>query len=186
MITSFSDSTAKSPGPAWASWLGSVAIVLGIFLTAHHGNEVMKQAVISPQSAAARGIAAKCPEHELVEEGLSLAECEQMVSNVKDMLVSRPDWFRGFQMVLASIGAMIALASILIGIALVDYRQWAPTAAIVTFGALMLIDLAGFMAVVNSGPLLRQMYLWNILLWFFIHLIMTVGAVAGRHHESTD
>ena len=48
----------------------------------------------------------------------------------------------------------------------------------------MLIDLLQFAAVVNAGPILRDLYLWNILLWCVIHLMMTTGALAGRHSEA--
>ncbi|MGH8533202.1 MAG: hypothetical protein ACREV1_10895, partial [Gammaproteobacteria bacterium] len=88
-----------------------------------------------------------------------------------------------FQMALASAGITMASLSIVVGAALVNYRTWAPAAAVLTFGALTAIDVIGFMAVVNTGPISREMHLWNILLWFFIHLMMTVGAVAGRHNE---
>lgn len=171
--------------PAWASWLGVVAIVLGIFLAAVHGTELTKQIVIAPETAAVQGKPLKCHEDELVEEGISLAECELMATNIKSMIVSRPDWFRDFQITLSSVGIIVALVSIFVGIALVDYRRWAPFAAVLTFGALLVIDLIGFLAVVNTGPLLRAFYLWQILLWFIIHLMMTVGAVAGLHNEST-
>jgi hypothetical protein len=48
------------------------------------------------------------------------------------------------------------------------------------FGALAALDVIGFVAVVNAGPLLRDFYLWQLLLWFLIHLMMTVAAVVGR------
>ena len=42
----------SSNAPAWSSWLGIITIVFGIFLTASHGNEILKQVVIAPDSAA--------------------------------------------------------------------------------------------------------------------------------------
>lgn len=188
MVTSFSHYSTgpQSEGPAWASWLGAITIVFGILLTTSHGNEWMKQAVITHSMPASGEMpAADCPPEELEEEGLSLAECEHMVDNVKGIALSAPDWFPGFQMVLSGIGTVIAFLSIIVGAALVNYRGWAPTVAILTFAALIAIDVIGFMAAVNSGPILRQIYLGDILLWFFIHLIMIVAAVAGRHGEST-
>jgi hypothetical protein len=171
-------------GPAWASWLGVITIVFGIFLTASHGNEWMKQAVIT-DSMPARGEmpAADCPPGELEEEGLSLAECVHMVANVKGIALSAPDWFPDFQMVLSGIGAAIAFVSIIVGAALVNYRGWAPTVAILAFAALIAIDVIGFIGAANAGPILRQIYLGDILLWFFIHLMMLAAAVAGRHGE---
>jgi hypothetical protein len=176
-------SSSSSAGPAWASWLGVVTIVFGILLVAVHGNELMKQIVIAPDSAAVQDKLVKCPEDELEEEGISMAECELMATNVKNMIVSRPDWFRAFQISLTAIGTLAAAGSVLIGIALANYRKWAPTAAMVIFGGLLAIDLAGFIAVVNTGPLLRAAYLWDILLWFIIHLMMLGGAIAGRTEE---
>jgi len=168
-------------GPAWQSWLGIVAVVLGVLLSAGHGTEWMKQRVIlNATPADGRFPAAECPEDELIEEGLSVAECEQLVSNVRSFVVSAPAWFPGLQSLLAAVGTVLALVSVGVGAALVDRRRWAPAAAIAVFAALTLIDAAGFVAAVNAGPILRDVYLWNVLLWFFVHLMMTLGAAAGR------
>ena len=178
--SSDSSGAQDQQAPAAAAWLGIVAVLFGILLTANHANEWLVQKVISPDSAAARGIESECPEDELEEEGLSAAECRLMVSRIKIMIVSRPAWFRAFQMTAAAAGAVIAFISVFVGIGLVDDRSWAPRAAVLVFAALMVIDLAQFTATVNSGPLLRAAYLWNILLWFFVHLTMTVAALVGR------
>lgn len=143
----------------------------------------MIQAVIAPDSAAARNIPADCRKDEAKQESVSVAECELMVANVKIMIASRPSWFRGVQMGLALLGTLAAFGSILIGVALVDYRRWAPGAAVITFATLLALDGVGFIAAFYTGPLLRALYLWNILLWFSIHLSMTLGAIAGRHAE---
>lgn len=180
-----STTVPNASGPAWASWLGVVAVIFGILQTAAHGNEWMTQKVIAPGTAAVQGIPPRCPEDELVEEGISIAECELMTAKVRIMIASRPDWFRGFQMGLSLIGTVVAFGSIFIGAALVQYRSWAPRAAVITFAGLLAIDAVGFAAAINTGPLLRATYLWNTLLWFFIHLVMTAGAVAGRRSEST-
>lgn len=164
--------------------MGAVAITFGVLLAAAHGNEWMKQIVIVHSTPVGNQVAQpECPEDELIEEGLSLAECEQLVHNVRNLLVSAPAWFPRFQATLAATGLVAALVSILIGTALVDYRSWAPAAGIVTFGALATIDLIGFVGVLNTGPISRDLYLWNLLLWFFIHLVMTVGVVAGRNSQ---
>lgn len=176
---------ATLQGSTWASWLGSVAVVLGIVLAATHGTEVMKQAVSGePAIHADQVSAADCREDELEEEGLSFAECRQMVANVESLKVSRPAWFRGVQIGLAGVGTVIALGSIIVGVALVDNRSWAPNGAILTFAALAGVDVLAFVAAVNAGPIIRQLYLWDILLWFLLHLMMTVGAVAGRDSET--
>ena len=75
----------------------------------------------------------------------------------------------------------MAFGSILVGVALVDDRRWASGVAVATFASLLALDGAGFAVALYTGPLLRALYLWNILLWFSIHLCMTAGAVAGRH-----
>ena len=61
---------------AWASALGAVAITFGVLLAAAHANEWMKQIVIVHATPAGNQVAQpECPEDELIEEGLSLAEC---------------------------------------------------------------------------------------------------------------
>ena len=156
-------------------------MVLGTFLAATQGNELMKQAVSVAPAIPADGVsAADCRPDELEEEGLSFAECKQMVANVQSLTVSGPAWFREVQIGLAGVGTIMALGSILVGVALVDDRSWAPTGAILSFAALTGIDVLGFIAAVNAGPIIRQLYLSNLLLWLLLHLMMTVAAVAGR------
>jgi hypothetical protein len=176
----------NASGPAWASWLGIVAVVFGILLTAANVNEWMIQKVITSDGAAMQGIKPRCPEDELLEEGISLEECKLMIAKVRIMVVSRPNWFRDFQMSLSLIGAIISFGSIFVGLALVQYSNWAPRAAVITFSALLVIDALGFGAATNTGPLLRATYLWNILLWFSIHLVMAAGAYAGQRIKDID
>lgn len=186
MATSYSEnhSGSVSRGPAWASALGVVAIVLGVFLTGFHGNEWMKQSVMVNSMPAEQMPAADCPEEELEEEGITLAECEYMVEHVWGLGLSTPDWFPGTMMWLAFVGTVLAFISIIVGGALVNYSPAASTAALLVFGALTLIDALQFATAVNAGPILREMYLWHILLWFVIHLMMTVGVIAGRHSDA--
>jgi hypothetical protein len=186
MTTTFSNNShnSRSQGPGWASALGAVAITFGVLLAAAHGNEWMKQIVIIQSTPGGNRVpAAECPEDELVEEGLSLAECEQLVNNVRNLIVSAPPWFPRFQATLAAVGAVVAIFSIMIGAALISDRSWAPAAAILTFGALAAIDVIGFIGVLSTGPILRDLYLWNVLLWFYIHLMMTVAATGGRDSQ---
>jgi len=172
-------------GPAWASWLGVIAVLLGVLLTAWHGNEWMRLSVVGdPPFGVADMPAPACEADELAEEGLSPAECRQMALSVHDIRASSPDWFRCFHMAVSAAGVLFALLSVFAGIALVDYRRWAPGAAVLVFGGLAAVDVVSFIGVVNTGPLIRQIYLWNILLWFFIHTVMTVGAFTGRERES--
>ncbi|GAB4296950.1 MAG: hypothetical protein Kow0083_09800 [Methylophaga sp.] len=171
--------------PSWASILGVVAIMLGVFLTAVHGNEAMKQSVIV-SNMPADGVMpeADCPEEELEEEGISLAECEYLIEHVKGIAMSAPDWFPAAQTTLAGIGAVLAFLSIIIGGALVNYTAWAAKAATLVFSGLAAIDLLQFAVVVNTGPTLREVYLGSILLWFILHLMLLVGVLAGRHTEA--
>lgn len=171
--------------PAWASALGVVAIVLGVFLTAYHGNEWMKNPVLTvamPESGELPP--AVCPEEELEEEGLTLAECEYMVNHVEGLMMSMPDWFPGAMMWLAVFGTGLAFASVIVGGALVNYSAGAVKAAIWVFGGLVVIDLLQFIVVVNAGPILRGQYLWHIVLWLLIHLMMMTGVLAGRDNEA--
>lgn len=172
--------------PSWASILGVVAIMLGVFLTAVHSNEAMKQMVIVEHMPAS-GIMpeADCPEDELEEEGISVAECEYLIDHVKGIAMSAPDWFPSAQATLSLVGAALAFVSIIIGGALVNYTPWASKAAVAVFTGLTAIDLLQFAAVVNTGPTLREVYLGGILLWFVLHLMLLVGAVAGRHTEAS-
>lgn len=174
----------KPDGPAWASWLGVLAVLLGVLLASWHANEWMKLSIVGdPPFSVAEMPEPACDEDEMEEEGLTLQECRQLALSVHDISISAPDWFRSFHMTISFAGFVIALISIFVGIALVDYRGWAPSAALLTFTALAIVDVVSFTGVVNSGPLIRQMYLWNLLLWFFIHMVMTVAAYAGREIE---
>jgi heme A synthase len=170
--------------PAWASRLGVVAIVLGILLAAWHANEWLKLAIVgTPPYTIATMPEPDCEEDELVEEGLSLEECRQLAWAVHDISISSPEWFKAFHISVSAAGTLLALFSIFAGIALVDYRPWSVSLAFLTFGALAVVDAVSFTGVVNSGPLIRQMYLWSILLWFFIHLVLAVSAAAARYGE---
>jgi hypothetical protein len=180
-MTTRTSENNSATGLAWASALGVVVIVLGIFLTAFHSNEAMKQAVLvnyMPESGQLP--AAFCPEEELEEEGLSLGECEYMATHVEGLALSTPEWFPAVQIWLAGIGALLAFISVIVGGALVNYKSAANIPAVVVFGGLLLIDAAQFAAVVNTGPILRDIYLWNIMLWILIHLMMLCGIIAGR------
>lgn len=171
-----------SPSHAWASALGVIAVVLGLFLSAFHGNEWLKQTVIMgamPENAQLGP--ADCPPGELAEEGISVAECEYMVEHVRGLFLSMPDWFPTVQQWLSALGMGLAFLSILAGGALVNQNARAMQLAAPLFAALALVDLLQFAAVVNAGPIIRDIYLWGVLLWFLLHLMMTVGAIAGRH-----
>jgi hypothetical protein len=178
------DAHTSQRTPAWASCLGVVAIVLGVMLTATHANEWMRQAVLARFAPASKVLpAAECPADELEEEGISLAECEYMVSRLEGLIQATPEWFSHTQIVLASIGTLVAFTSIIVGAALVNFRKWSPPAAAITFGVLLAIDIVAFIAALNTGPIVREIYLWNAVLWATLHMMMTVGAVSGWGYE---
>lgn len=175
----------KTSTPSWASILGVVTIMLGVFLTALHANEVVKQIVITNNMPVSGEMpSADCPEEELEEEGISVAECEYFIDHVKGLALAAPDWFPGIYITLAAMGAILAFISIIIGGALVNYAPWASKAALFVFSGLVSIDLLQFATVVNTGPTLREAYLGNILLWFVLHLSLLIGAIAGKHTEA--
>jgi hypothetical protein len=183
---SSSDTRTARLAPAWASCLGVVAIVLGVLLTATHANEWMKQDVLARFTPETKVLpAARCPADELEEEELSLAECEYMVSRLEGLIQATPEWFAKTQTALASIGTLVAFASIIMGAALVNFREWAPRAAAITFGLLMAIDVLGFIAALNTGPVTREIYLWNAVLWATLHMLMLVGAANGWRYEAS-
>mgnify|MGYP006157039015 CR=1 FL=1 len=175
MDTAHSSNQAKANGSAW---LGIMAIVFGVFLAAMHGNEMLTHFVYAPDTAAMYDLPVDCEEDELAEEGITLEECNLMGTTVKSVILSSPDWFHDFYIGLSAVGVVMAVLSIIVGIMLVDYRRWIAVPAVMTFGSLLLIDVIAFLAVINTGPLLRAMYLWDILLWALIHLSMTAAALA--------
>ncbi len=177
----------NNAAPLWASWLGIIIIVMGVYLTASHSNQLMKYWVLDGlPSVEMAEYNYKCPEDELEEEGITLDMWKQKTANVDTILLSVPDWFRGFQVPLMALGAIIAFSSIFIGVALIENRPIAVVAATFVIAALLLVDVAGFIAVVITGPLTRQLYLWDILLWCFIHAILLSAIIAGRHESRSD
>jgi len=167
-----------------SKWLGIIAVLFGILLLANHGNELLKQSVLTPGSVAELVLAADCRVDELEEEGLSQQECELMVSNVQIALASSPQWFRPAMLWLSALGILFAIFSIVTGIAFVGGRKMNLTMAKFCFAALVAVDLCTFIAAVNTGPLLRVNYLWPTLLWFFIHL--TFFAMAMSYSTSIE
>lgn len=168
----------------WSNWTGIIIVVLGVYLTAAHGNELMVHAVLDGEPAIVQNdYFQDCPREDLQRDGISQVMCTQATRNTDTILLSRPDWYRGLQMALMSAGTLLAFASIFAGVALIEHRTWSAIAAIVVLSGLLAVDLAGFLATINSGPLLGQLYLWHILLWFFIHAILLVAVLAGRDNE---
>ena len=179
------DGLNKSRLPHWASILGVVAIVLGVFLTAMHGNEWMKQSVIAthlPETGVMP--AADCPEDELEEEGITLSQCEFLVDFVGGYADATSETFDSAMKHLALAGMILAFLSVIIGGALINYTEWASKAAIAVFAGLALIDLVQFFVVAGAGPLIRDFYLWSVLLWLILHAMLLVGAIAGHQSEA--
>jgi cytochrome b561 len=163
------------------SWLGVAAILLGVLFTAYEGNEWMRQLVMQNMTPPSLELpAAECPADELEEEGLSVAECEQLVEDVRSYIVSRPAWFSSTQAWLAGIGTLLGLASILAGAALANQRAAAARFGVAAFGLLAVVDAGHFMAAQQAGPILRAIYLPTALLWFSVHLALALAFLVGR------
>jgi hypothetical protein len=178
------DSSSSAAAPLWASWTGILAILFGVLAAATHANEWMKHAVIEAATPEDRQLASpRCPEDELEEEGLSVEECEQMVARLQGYVRFSPPWFAPTLTAISAIGVLTAVFSIVVGIALVDARAWAPSIALPTFAALFVIDVAAFVAAVNAGPIIRSEYLWPTLTWATLHLVLLAAVLAGRHRE---
>jgi hypothetical protein len=161
-------------------WLGVVAILFGLLLLAGHANEFLKQLVLVPGSSAELGLPADCRPDELEEEGLSLQECQLLVSGVQGILLSSPPWFRQVQLGLSLSGLLLAAASVVIAVGLINQSSLAWRWAIPAFACLLLLDLGAFVAALNTGPLLRAQYLWPLLLWISIHITLLTAVLGMR------
>ena len=157
--------------------LAVLIMLFGLLLLASHSNELLRQIVITPGSSADLGVEAACREDELEEEQLSLQECRLMVVDVQIILSSSPAWFRPYQMTLSSFGIAAALFSIVTAFGLINRQSPSFRSVAVSMGILLLVELAGFLAAVNTGPLLRARYLWPLLLWFVVHPCVLVAAI---------
>ena len=172
--------------PIWASWLGIIIVVMGVYLSASYGNQLMKYWVLDGVPSVEKAeYQYKCPEDELAEEGITLEMCKQKTANVDTILLSIPEWFRSFQIGLMSIGTVLAFVSIFIGVSLIEYKSFSPLATTINISLLFLVDIAAFIAVIVTGPLTRQLYLGDILLWCFIHAILLAAVIAGKNSLST-
>ena len=165
------------------SWLALLLMLFGSLAVAIHGTELLKHAVIVPGSSASQGIAADCRADELEEEQLSREECELMVSSVRILLSSSPEWFREFQLALSGTGVAAALLSLVSAFGLMSRSGPRLGMAASSTGLLLLLDVCGFVAALNIGPLLRAQYLYPLLLWSAIHLSMLVALIRARLHR---
>ena len=161
-------------------------MIFGVLLLANHSNELLKQLVIAPGSVAELGVPADCRADELEEEGLSLLECELMVSNVQITLVSSPERFRPLMFLLSVSGVLFAALSISVGFSFVNNKNVNVNWAKSCFVALIVIDAVIFIVATNTGPLLRAQYLWSTLLWFFVHLFLLFAVVSISSKEIED
>lgn len=169
----------RTESPLWANWLGIMALIFGILLLGMQGTELLKHSVMLPDSAAARDAPPRCPEYDLEKDGLSIEYCHAMAGYIKSMIVTTPSWYRDYQVSASIVSVLVALVSIFAAIALIDNRRWAVQLALITFSILVLIDVVSIIATYNSGPLLRSIYLWDHLLWFFIHMILASASITG-------
>jgi hypothetical protein len=158
--------------------LGVLSILFGLLFFASNSNELLKQAVLTADAFAALQAEVDCRADELEEEGLSFRECELMLVQVEIALESSPRWFRSVQQILSGIGIVAALVSIALALSLGSNSGNGFTMRLMVWvlGALVALDGAMFIAASQTGPLLRAQYLWPLLLWFFIHLSLVLGA----------
>ncbi|MCG8324830.1 MAG: hypothetical protein MI673_04875 [Thiotrichales bacterium] len=173
----------EKEAPLWANWIGIMAIVFGILLAAVQGTELTRTYVLQPGSAATLDKPPRCPEYDLEKDGLSVEYCHAMADGIKSRILTTPDWFRSLQGTVACITIIIALGSVLVGIALIDNRAWALNAAVIIFSGLIISDLVLFVAAYNAGPVVRDLYLWNLIVWIVIHLMLAAATIAGYHEE---
>ena len=167
--------------------IGIAVILLGVLFAASEGNEWMRQVVFERMTPPGLALpAAECPEDELEEEGLSAAECEQLVADVRSYVVSRPEWFASVQSTLAALGTILALVSVIAGAALIGARRIGMRIALPVVTALTLVDAGHFVAAQQAGPILRAIHLPAALLWFAIHGAMALALVAARSQARPD
>ena len=169
---------------------GVLIVVFAILYFATQANELLRQVVIAPGSVAEQISEADCRADELVEENLSLAECQLMVSSVQITLASSPSWFRSFQISSATLACIAAMLSFLIGFKLIGSATLSAKLARFSFSSLALIDILQFLAVLNTGPLLRAQYLWPLLIWLAIHIsfliiFLALNSSGGHEKEMT-
>tara|TARA_Y100000994_G_scaffold223903_1_gene205143 strand:+ start:2283 stop:2828 length:546 start_codon:yes stop_codon:yes gene_type:complete len=159
-------------------WIGVTSVLFGVLLIANHANEILKQAVIVPGSVAESALAPDCRPDELEEENLSLRECHLMVSSVQIILASSTPSFRAASTYLYLLGCVFALFSMVFGMRFVNSPESAQRPLRTSFVLLVVLDLLHFTSVSTTGPLLRSIYLWPNLLWFFIHLALLAAIVS--------
>jgi cytochrome b561 len=167
-----------------SSRLGIAAILLGVLFAAIEGNEWMRQGVMEAAAPPTLELpAAECPEDELEEEGLSAAECEQLVSDVRSYLASRPDWFFEAQTTLACLGTLLAILSIVAGAWLVNGRVGGAGLGLLVYAALSVVDVGHFVTAQLAGPILRGIHLPPALFWFFVHLAFALACYVALRSE---
>ena len=159
-------------------WIGVTSVLFGVLLTASHGNEILRQFVIVPESVAESAAVADCRPDELEEENLSFEECQLMVSSVRIILASSSSWFKLASVCLYLLGFVFALSSLVFGMRFVSTPNSAQRPLRASFGLLIVVDFLIFATVSTTGPLLRSIYLWPSLLWFFIHLALLAAVVS--------
>ena len=121
-----------------------------------------------------------------LKKDLSLRECELMVSNIQIMLASSPSWFRPITICLYILGLVSALFSLVFGMRFVNSPESAQRPLYVSFVLLVGIDFLIFATTSATGPLLRSIYLWPTLIWFFIHLVLLVAVVSYNSESKRE
>lgn len=154
-----------------------LTILFGLLFFAQSSNELLKHTVLTQEAEQSLAGEADCRADELIEEGLSVRECELMRVQLEIYYVSIPSWFRSAQMVLQSIAVSGAIASIGLSLAISQITPRRVSSLSLVLVTLLLIDIAGLLISLQTGPLMRAQYLWPSLLWIFIHLSLAVGSL---------
>lgn len=161
--------------------------VFGLLYFATSSNELLKQLVLTPEAQSSLMGEADCRADELIEEGLSLRECELMRLQLEIAYESSPNWFRSAQLFLHGLAVAAALSSVYLGLHATRPQLAQAKLLRHSLSFLLILDIATFLAALQTGPLLRTQYLWPIVLWFFVHLSLAVavqGIVAALNEKA--
>lgn len=153
-----------------------LVVVFGLLYFANSSNELLKQLVLAPAALTSLAGEADCRADELIEEGLSLRECELMRVQLEIAYESSPNWFRSMQLFLHSLAVMVGLGSLYFALNAANLQLPQTKLLRNTLVTLTILDVAIFTAALQTGPLLRAQYLWPTLIWFFVHLSLAIAA----------
>lgn len=160
--------------------LGVSLLLFSLLFAAQSLTEFSRQLVFSEQRVANAGVIADCRIDELEEEGLSQQECELLLGQLLLGLESTPPWYRSFQLAVSLLAAVVAIACLPQAIALIRNSALRLSALSAALAILLIFDSASFVASLSLGPLMRAQLLWQLALWFFVHLSLLIAVLQCR------